>query len=119
MPYLLQDKGIERLRWHRKKGHLVTLVSATLECYLRPWAEQVQADHVIGTRLETNEKGYLTGRISGRNCQGPEKARRLCEEVLALDQREVYAYGNSIGDRELLEIADHAFCYSSGSWEEY
>jgi len=97
----------------------VILVSATLECYLRPWAERICADHVIGTQLETDGEGCLTGGISGRNCHGPEKARRLREKISTLDQREVYAYGNSIGDRELLEIADHAFCYSSGSWEEY
>jgi phosphatidylglycerophosphatase C len=49
-------------------------------------------------------------RLIGRNCRAAEKRRRF-EEWLD-EQRwvdaEIWAYGDSAGDRELLERADHA-----------
>jgi phosphatidylglycerophosphatase C len=59
-----------------------------------------------------------TGALVGDNCRGPEKLRRL-DEWLAewLPGRDgieggrrgvvLWAYGDSVGDRELLGAADH------------
>jgi phosphoserine phosphatase len=55
------------------------------------------------------EDGRITGRLSGRNCYGPEKVERLEEVLGKLDNYLVYAYGDSKGDRELLAVADHGF----------
>jgi phosphatidylglycerophosphatase C len=50
----------------------------------------------------------LTGRLEGRNCRGPEKVRRLKEafgDSFALSA----AYGDTDGDKEMLEAADEGF----------
>ena len=47
--------------------------------------------------------------LDGANCRAAEKVRRL-EEWLAtqhIDQATIWAYGDSEGDRELLQRADH------------
>lgn len=117
LPRLLRTEALERLRWHRRKGHRVVLVSASPELYLRPWAETEGIDTVLATRLST-EAGRLTGHFDGENCYGPEKRRRLRAAVPDLDDVDVYAYGNSRGDRELLDMADHAFYRSFGDVDD-
>ena len=52
---------------------------------------------------------YL-GALAGDNCRGPEKVVRLRTWLAAegLDDAELWAYGDSKGDTELLGAASHA-----------
>ncbi len=105
---LLRPEAMQRLKWHQQQGHQVIIVSASLEVYLQPWAKIIQCDQVIGSRIEV-DNGHLTGRLSGKNCYGPEKVARLEEQLGKLDAYYIYAYGDSKGDRELLAVADKVF----------
>ena len=60
----------------------------------------------IGTKVEVDPGGKLTGRFLTKNCYGPEKVNRLLE--IEPDRRKyfLYAYGDSRGDKEILEFAD-------------
>jgi len=95
-----------RVDWHRRNGHRLVLVSASLTDYLVPFGHQAGFDDVIATRLERDPAGHLTGRLLGANVRGPEKANRL-RALLGPGPAEVWAYGDSDGDRELLAMADH------------
>jgi phosphatidylglycerophosphatase C len=106
LPRLVRPRALARVRWHLSQGHRVVLVSATLEMYLEPWARAVGIRDVLATRLEVRE-GRLTGRLDGRNCYGEEKVARLRDLVGDLRDVELYAYGDSRGDRELLAAARH------------
>jgi HAD superfamily hydrolase (TIGR01490 family) len=103
---------LERLRWHQDQGHDVVVVSASPEIYVEVIVEALGATGAIGTRLAVDPLGHLTGSYLGRNCRGSEKLRRLNEWI---EQRgynlepEIYAYGNSRGDRRLLKAATHPF----------
>jgi HAD superfamily hydrolase (TIGR01490 family) len=108
IPSLLDPEALDRLHWHKQQGHTTGLVSASPELYLRPWADAEGVDLVIGTQLET-QNGCFTGRFTTPNCYGSEKTRRLEVEGPPLAENTVYAYGNSRGDRELLDRADRAF----------
>jgi len=102
----LRPEMAEQVRWHRESGHELVLVSASLGCYLRPFAASHGFDHVIAVELEVGEHGRLTGAMAGPNVRGPEKAHRL-RSWLKGDQPELlWAYGNSRGDTELLALAD-------------
>jgi phosphatidylglycerophosphatase C len=112
LPELLRPELVERVQWHKDEGHAVVVVSAGLEAYLRPLGEELGLDHVMGVELQCDEAGVLTGEIAGGiNCRGPEKVARL---QTWLDSRfgpnadvELWAYGDSSGDEELLARADH------------
>lgn len=95
-----------RLAWHRSEGHRLLLVSASLATYLEPFARCVGIDEVIATRLEVGPEGRLTGRLHGANVRGPQKAARLTE-AFGGQPVELWAYGDSAGDREMLAMADH------------
>ena len=69
--------GFATLRRHLDAGHLVILLSAGLDSYLRPLAVRLGVAHLVATRVERNQRGAMTGRLSGENCRGAEKLRRL------------------------------------------
>jgi HAD superfamily hydrolase (TIGR01490 family) len=106
----LRPDARDRLEWHRKLGHRIVIVSASPECYVRPASELLGADAALATRLEVSGN-LLTGRYEGKNCRGAEKYARLMAWVraqgLSTHQPVLWAYGNSRGDRLLLEAADH------------
>lgn len=109
IPKLLKKRALEQMTWHQKEGHRVILISASPEIYLNPWAQQMGITHVCSSKLEVNGGGRITGLIVGLNCRGPEKVRRLKELLGEEKTYELYAYGDSPGDRELLDFADHSF----------
>ena len=102
----LRSDVASRMRWHQEQGHVVILVSASLGAYLHPLGDLLEVDAVLCTELE-EENGVLTGKLIGRNCRGKEKASRVqkwCQDSgIALEDL-MYAYGDSSGDTELLEL---------------
>jgi phosphatidylglycerophosphatase C len=109
LPGLLRYAAMQRLEWHKQQGHRCVVISASLELYVRPWAIAAGFDDVIATHLETHADGHVTGKLSGANCYGIEKVRRLEALLGAREGYSLYAYGDSRGDRELLSVSDHAF----------
>lgn len=102
----IRPQMAERLAWHRDQGHRLILVSASLVAYLEPFGALAGFDEVIATRLEVSVTGTLTGRLVGANVRGEEKAVRL-RAALGDGPVELWAYGDSTGDREMLAMADH------------
>lgn len=105
---LIRKEGLERLKWHLAQGHRCVLVSANLDVFLEPWSQKHGFHHLICSSIEASS-GLVTGKIQGANCWGPEKVRRLSELLGPKENYTLYAYGDSLGDRELLELADYSF----------
>jgi phosphatidylglycerophosphatase C len=105
----IKPQALNRLHWHQSQGHECVLVSASIDLYLIPWALQHGIKRVISSRLEVTPEGIITGQLQGLNCWGEEKKRRILEELGPKDQYQLYAYGDSRGDFELLSLADYPF----------
>lgn len=123
---LLRPDTMARLAWHRAEGHETVIVSASLVTYLVPFGEAHGFDDVIAVELAVGDHGRLTGELAAPNVRGPEKAARLRAWLGAggAGERdgdgsaasapgagrtavELWAYGDSSGDDELLAMADH------------
>ena len=104
----VDPSSLDRLRWHREQGHELVLVSASLEVYLGPLAEKLGFDTLLATRLGVDGDDRLTGALDGPNVRAHEKVVRL-RRWLGGERCELWAYGDSAGDRELLALADHGF----------
>ena len=103
---ILRPKAMQKIRQHKDQGHKVVIVSASIECWIKPWCDKHDLD-LISTQLEMAE-GVVTGKFSTKNCYGVEKKHRI-KEVYNLDDYDyIYAYGDSQGDLEMLGIADRA-----------
>lgn len=101
----LRPDVVTRVEWHRRQGHELVLVSASLAPYLDVIGARLGFDAVIATELAVND-GRLTGELAGANVRGAEKVERL-DAWLGDRPAFVWAYGDSAGDRELLARADH------------
>jgi HAD superfamily hydrolase (TIGR01490 family) len=96
----------DRLAWHRRAGHEIAIVSASLDVYLVEVAHQLGVGHVLCTALDVDDQERCTGLLRGRNCRGAEKVERL-RTLLDGEDVELWAYGNSAGDEEMLALAQH------------
>lgn len=103
-----RPKALERIEWHRKAGHRLVLVSASLDLYLETVAKNLGFDDLLCTTISVDEFQMCDGRLVDGNCRGLEKVRRLEALLGDLCKLELYAYGDSAGDKEMLEVSNHA-----------
>jgi HAD superfamily hydrolase (TIGR01490 family) len=107
IPGILRPRAMKRIQDHREQGDCVVLVSASLENTLTTWCRETGLD-LLATRLEVID-GRITGRLQGKNCWGEEKVVRVKKEYNTSKFDEIYAYGDSTGDRAMLALADKSF----------
>jgi len=105
VPGIIRPRAMEQCAWHRRNGHHVAIVSASIRNWIEPWAQQQGIETVIATEVDLDDT-VLTGRFSGKNCRGAEKVRRILSRFPDRGKYDLYAYGDSRGDREMLRFAD-------------
>lgn len=110
--HLLRQEAVDYIDRECRGAEAVAIVSASIDNWVRPFADMYlgKADGVppvtvIGTQVETAD-GVLTGRFATPNCYGAEKVRRVREALGDCPDAETIAFGDSRGDKELLEYAD-------------
>lgn len=91
------------IRWHRKQGHRVVLVSASISAIAKLLQQILGADDVLATELEIKD-GKYTGKICGGILEGFAKARaiRLYAQEHDINLEQSYAYGNGFSDVRML-----------------
>lgn len=104
---IVRPKAYDKFLWHKEQGHKIVIVSASIECWLGPWCRKNGFD-LLATKLEIIN-GKVTGNILGKNCYGIEKVCRIKEKYDLSKINYIYAYGDSIGDKQMLELADETF----------
>lgn len=91
------------------EGVEVVIVSASIENWVIPFGRFLGVTHILGTVVECDSDGKLTGHFVGNNCYGVEKVRRLKEIIPKRSDYYIIAYGDSHGDKELLDFADKGY----------
>lgn len=108
LPRIIRPQALGKLKWHQAQGHEVVVVSASIENYLLPWCEQLSVK-VLATQLAFSKQSdgaeLFTGHFSSLNCYGIEKVRRINQYLNTQDYEFIYAYGDTKGDKEMLELA--------------
>jgi phosphatidylglycerophosphatase C len=92
--------------WRGRPVRLV-IVTASPSLVVAPFAEMLGADELIGTELSFDADDRVTGGFATPNCRGPEKVARL-KARFGPEVRLEAAYGDTAGDREMLQIAETA-----------
>ena len=103
IPKILNKELVKKLDNHITKGDKVVLVSASLDIWLKPWAESKSID-LICTQLYFNEE-IFKGSLYGTNCNGPEKKVQVTKQYDLKSYSKIICYGNKGGDDELLSLA--------------
>lgn len=103
----LRPEALQRIGWHRERGDRVVVVTANLDLFVAAWCQE-QGLELISSRLESAQ-GRLTGRYLGADCCGEEKPRRVRERIDLAAYGTVYAYGDTVEDLALLELAQRKY----------
>lgn len=108
--HLLRPAGIEKVRQAvEEEQATVLIISASIDNWVRPFFDEIDKKiQVLGTQIETKE-GHLTGQFTTKNCYGEEKVNRLTALYPHREAYELIAFGDSRGDKELLDFADKGF----------
>lgn len=101
---LLRPDALATWRWWRAREATMVIVTASPEIIVAPFARALGASALLGTQLKYDRRGRVTGAFTGPNCRGPEKVNRLRAHFGA-DVRLAAAYGDTSGDRQMLQIA--------------
>ena len=104
---IIRKDALDKIIWHKKNNHEVVVFTASIENWLREWTNALELE-LIGTRLEVaNSK--ITGIFSTKNCYGEEKVNRIREKYVLSNYSEIYAYGDSPGDKQMLELTPMSY----------
>jgi len=103
LPSLIRSKAQKEILTLQNDNIDVVIVSASPENWIRHWCFEKNLI-LIASVLETRD-GKITGKISGKNCHGQEKVRRILEKYSIEEYNEVYAYGDTKGDLPMLGLA--------------
>ena len=104
---IIRPKAIEQIRSHQEHGDKIVIVSASMEEWLKGWCDMNNLE-LLATKLEVRDN-KLTGNFATANCYGIEKVNRIKEKYQLDDYETIYAYGDSKGDREMLNLADKKY----------
>jgi phosphatidylglycerophosphatase C len=104
-PALLRPDALAEWRRWRGQGAVQIIVTAAPEVVVAPFAANLGADGLIATKLAYDAQDRADGGLMTPNCRGPEKVERL-KQAFGPDVRLKAAYGDTDGDREMLQIAE-------------
>ncbi|WP_230655897.1 HAD family hydrolase [Psychrobacter sp. I-STPA10] len=113
IPKHLRASAMQRIDWHKQRGDKIVVVSASLDVYLQPWCQQhglalLCTEAQVCTAAQIAQ-GKLTGQLATPHCSSQEKVNRIKDAYDLSDYQQIYAYGDTYQDKEMLSLADHRY----------
>lgn len=108
LPSLIRASTEKCVEHYKSAGFRMVIVTASAEEWIRPWASARGISEIISTTWEVNN-GIITGKISGQNCYGMQKRKRIESEIDLSKYKTIVVYGDTSGDREMLELGTQKF----------
>lgn len=104
------DARLSKLEgWYTKKDHSSDVIlTASPEFLIARVAKELGVSKLIATKMDP-----ATGKITGQNCYGEEKVRRLQAELPGVKVAE--AYGDRDSDLPVLRLAEKPFLVQHGN----
>lgn len=99
---LFWEKNAFRINsWFKPREHDVPVIvcSASPVFQIKPICDKLGVTLLIATKMDTE-----TGKISGKNCKGEEKVRRISVQAAEYEIRDVYT-DDIVSDRPILELS--------------
>lgn len=104
-------QALELIKRHRDQGDQLMIITANNEWVTRPIAERFGIKDLIAVELARDDRGQMTGEISGIPSLGEGKLKRLQvwmqEREMSAQNVETTFYSDSINDVPLLSWVDH------------
>jgi phosphatidylglycerophosphatase C len=107
IPGLVRPGALSEINHLRSQGFEIVVVSASAGNWIRKWTNSFSLQ-LIATKLEV-KNGLITGRIEGENNHGEQKVMNIQQRWNLDEYAEIYAYGDSSGDKPMLDLATKSF----------
>ena len=107
LPSLIKKEAIAAIKNHLDLNTTVVIVSASAENWVAPWCLRNNL-RFICTKLQVKDN-KITGKLEGENCNGAEKVSRIKQLFNLADYNIIYCYGDTNGDKMMLQLATHPF----------
>ena len=107
IPKYIRPEVIATLEQLQSDGVEITLVSASLDIYLKPWCQQLGID-LICSEMKL-KAGRHTGSYLSGDCSCEAKAEKVKRKYPIHDYQKVYAFGDTHEDLAMLALADEAY----------
>lgn len=108
-----RDDGFAIIRRALNEGHQVTIISASIENWVRPFFAEFGDRVVVScTKIDVRDE-RVTGQFLTMNCYGAEKSKRLLQTFPLRETYRLVAFGDSRGDKELIEASDTGYFRTS------
>ena len=105
-PQIFRENALEFIKNIDYENTESYIVSASLDIWVAPFANEFKMK-LLSTQAEfKNDK--FTGNFIGKNCNGAEKVNRIKEAVSDRKFDKTIAFGDTSGDREMLDWANES-----------
>ncbi|MCR4945302.1 MAG: HAD-IB family hydrolase, partial [Clostridium sp.] len=109
---IIYKDSLNMMKKLKSEGYQIYLISASPEFYLNELYDIKEVDKIIGTRFDM-ESGVFSRKMTGLNCKGEEKVKRLKEvlkeENIDVDFKDSYMFSDSLSDKPLLDLVGHPY----------
>ena len=108
--HLLRPGGQKVIANALAEGSDVIIISASIENWVRPFFEEQWGGKIKMecTRIDVRHD-TVTGKFLTKNCYGKEKLKRLQRAFPHRQAYELIAFGDTRGDKQMLEYADKKY----------
>lgn len=108
----LDQSLIQKLEGYKKEGNSISVVSASLDIWIKPFCVKYGIDHLC-TELDY-VNGVCNGKLKTPNCNRNEKAIRIKKKYNLSDFSKIIAYGNSSSDNAMFDLAHETHLIKKG-----
>lgn len=107
---VIKPGAFEAIKFHKKRGDTLIVVSATVDYIVREIAAAAGIDEIIAAPIRRDCSGRLIPELSAPVPYQQNKVVRIQSYLKArptLTLKDSYAYGDSINDKEMLMLCEH------------
>ncbi|WP_081466882.1 HAD family hydrolase [Methylobacter tundripaludum] len=118
-PSFWQDKVIERIEYHKNKGHAIVLVSGSFREVLAPLAKRLGVTDILCSPLEEKD-GCYTGNMLGSPMIGYGKANAVSDYLREhhIDPVHCYGYGDDTTDIPFIGTVGNSYIVINNNHDE-
>ena len=105
----LFPKAVEQIKYHKREGHKIFIITGTLGIIVAPLANFLEIDGFVAAEPEVIA-GKLTGKLLNKPISGATKREAIIQIATteSIDLSRSFAYGDSQADLELLAAVSYA-----------
>lgn len=108
LPLLIKKSALVKIKKYKESPTTeMVIVSASLNILLCDWAREMGMK-LITNELEIKNNQYTGAFVHENDCNFIEKVKRINEIINLEDYQHIVAYGDTDGDRAMLQIADES-----------